>query len=269
MTNLEGRVVLRRRAVDPPAGVRTDIDILCALAAALGKRRHFAFRGARDVFDELRQATAGAPADYAGITYERIEAEDGVFWPCPSTDHPGTPRLFADGFPTPSGRARFHGVSHQPPADDADAEFPLYLTTGRVLAHYQSGTQTRHVDELRRAAPEPLAEMHPATAKQHKLSDGARVTLATRRAAATFTLKVTPAIREDTVFVPFHWGGAQSINRLTNAAVDPVSGMPELKVCAVRATAAAEDVSVVSGFLVPPKPHRGEGGSRTGTGSGE
>jgi assimilatory nitrate reductase catalytic subunit len=241
MTNLEGRVVVRRRAVDPPEGVRTDIDILCALAAALGKRSHFAFHGARDVFDELRQATAGAPADYAGITYERIEMEDGVFWPCPGPDHPGTPRLFTDGFPTPSGRARFHGVPHQLPADDPDAEFPLHLTTGRVLAHYQSGTQTRHVDELRKAAPEPLAEMHPATAKQLKLSNGARVTLTTRRADATFTLKVTPAIREDTVFVPFHWGDRQSINRLTNAAVDPTSGMPEFKVCAVRASAAVEN----------------------------
>jgi assimilatory nitrate reductase catalytic subunit len=241
MTNLEGRVVLRRRAVDPPHGVRTDIDILCALAAALGEQSHFAFDGARDVFDELRQATAGAPADYAGITYERIELEDGVFWPCPSADHPGTPRLFTDGFPTPSGRARFHGVPHQSPADDPDAEFPLHLTTGRVLAHYQSGTQTRHVDELRTAAPEPLAEMHPATAKQYQLSNGASVTLTTRRANATFTLKVTPMIREDTVFVPFHWGDAQSINRLTNAAVDPTSGMPELKVCAVRASAAVEN----------------------------
>jgi assimilatory nitrate reductase catalytic subunit len=221
--------------------VRTDIDILCALAAALGERRHFAFHGSRDVFDELRRATAGAPADYAGITYERIEAEDGVFWPCPSADHPGTPRLFTDVFPTPSGRARFHGVPHQPPADDPDAEFPLRLTTGRVLAHYQSGTQTRRVAELRNAAPEPLAEMHPATAKLHKLRNGARVTLATRRASATFMLNVTPGIREDTVFVPFHWGDAQSINRLTSAAVDPTSGMPEFKVCAVRATAAAED----------------------------
>jgi assimilatory nitrate reductase catalytic subunit len=257
MTNLEGRVVLRRRALDPPDGVRTDIEILCALATALGKRRYFTFHGARDVFDELRRATQGAPADYAGITYERIEAEDGVFWPCPSTDHPGTPRLFTDSFHTPSGRARFHGVSHQLPAEDPDEEFPLYLTTGRVLAHYQSGTQTRHVDELRKAAPEPLAEMHPATAKRHKLLNGARVTLATRRADATFTLKVTLAIREDTVFVPFHWGGAQSINRLTSTAVDPTSGMPELKVCAVRATAAVEDVSVMSGF------------SRTGTGSDE
>src|SRR5207237_10831668 len=103
--------------------------------------------------------------------------------------------------------------------------------TGRVLAHYQSGTQTRHVDELQNAEPEPLAEMHPATAKLHGLSGG-RVTLATRRATATFALRITPTIREDTIFVPFHWGGEQSINRLTSAALDPTSGMPEFKVCA-------------------------------------
>jgi assimilatory nitrate reductase catalytic subunit len=238
ITNLEGRVIRRRRAVDVPADVKTDLDMLCAVSAALGQGRHFSYREARDVFEELRRATAGGPADYSGITYERIDAEDGVFWPCPGTDHPGTPRLFAEGFPTPNGRARFQAVFHQTPADERDAEYPLYLTTGRVLAQYQSGSQTRRVDELRRAAPEPLAEMHPATARLHGLTAGEPVTLATRRAAATFTLKVTAAIREDTVFVPFHWGGLQSVNRLTNAAVDPTSGMPEFKVCAVRVAAA-------------------------------
>ena len=236
MTNLEGRVILRRRAMMPPAGVRTDLEVLASVAAELGKRLFFLSSAPRDVFAELGRASAGGPADYSGITYERIEAEDGVFWPCPSAEHPGTPRLFVDGFPTPSGRARFHAVSHQTPADARDAAHPLYLTTGRVLAHYQSGTQTRHVEELQQAAPEPLAEMHPATAKLHGVANGGRVTLTTRRGVASFTLKVTPSIREDTVFVPFHWGGEQSINRLTSAALDPTSGMPEFKVCAVRAT---------------------------------
>jgi assimilatory nitrate reductase catalytic subunit len=236
MTNLEGRVIRRRRASDPPTDVKTDLEILCAVASALGKRGHFSYAGARDVFDELRAASAGGAADYSGITYERIDAEDGVFWPCPAIGHPGTPRLFADTFPTPGGRAKFHGVCHQPPADDRDSDHPLYLTTGRVLAHYQSGTQTRHVDALQKVVPAPFVEMHPSTAKRHRLSDGGLVTLTTRRAAATFTLKVTAAIREDTVFVPFHWGGVHSINRLTSAALDPASGMPELKVCAVRAS---------------------------------
>jgi assimilatory nitrate reductase catalytic subunit len=129
-----------------------------------------------------------------------------------------------------------------PPADDRDADFPLYLTTGRVLAHYQSGTQTRHVDALNAAAREPLAEMHPSTAKLHRLADRGRVTLTSRRGTATFALRVTPTIREDTIFVPFHWGGVQSINRLTSAALDPTSRMPEFKVCAVSAAPFFEDV---------------------------
>jgi assimilatory nitrate reductase catalytic subunit len=239
MTNLEGRVIVRRRAMMPPGGARTDLEVLASLASALGKQSLFPSSAARDVFAELGRASAGGRADYSGITYERIEAQDGVFWPCPGADHPGTPRLFAETFPTPSGRAQFHAVSHQPPADERDDAHPLYLTTGRVLSHYQSGTQTRRVEELDLAVPEPLAEMHPTTARLYGLSNGGRVTLTTRRGAASFTLKVTLSIREDTVFVPFHWGGAQSINRLTSAALDPTSRMPEFKVCAVRATPAA------------------------------
>lgn len=240
MTNLEGRVIRRRRAVHPPHGVLTDIEVLTGLARCLGKQRHFSYRSSRDVFEELRRATQGGPADYSGISYERIDAEDGVFWPCPSRKAPGTPHLFTDGFPTANGRARFHGVSHQRPAEDRSTDYPLYLTTGRVLAHYQTGTQTHRVRALEEAVPEPLAEMHPATARVAKLADGERVTLMTARGSATFRLKVTPAIREDTVFVPFHWGGEQSVNRLTNPALDPVSKMPELKVCAVRAHAVGD-----------------------------
>jgi assimilatory nitrate reductase catalytic subunit len=238
-TNLEGRVVLRRRAVQPPGEVRTDLEMLVALAARLGWARCFPSARAADVFEELREATRGAVADYSGMSYQRIAAEDGIFWPCPAADHPGTPRLFADGFPLPDGRARFHAVAHQAPADDRDAEYPLYLTTGRVLAQYQSGTQTRRAANLRELAPEPLAEVHPGTARRFGFAGETSVTLTTRRGSGQFTLKLSAAIREDTVFVPFHWGGAQSINRLTSAALDPVSGMPELKVCAVRAEACA------------------------------
>jgi assimilatory nitrate reductase catalytic subunit len=243
MTNLEGRVIRRRLALQPPAGVRTDLDVLSALADTLGKQRFFPSGTPEDVFAELGRASAGGPADYSGISYARLDKEDGVFWPCPDADHPGTPRLFTDRFPTPSGRARFHAGAHVPPADDRDLDFPLYLTTGRVLAHYQSGTQTRHVDALQDVSGEPLAEMHPSTAKLHHLADRGRVTLTTRRGAATFTLRVTPTIREDTIFVPFHWGGVQSINRLTSAALDPLSRMPEFKVCAVSAAPVLEDVS--------------------------
>ncbi len=241
-TNLEGRVLLRRAACEPPQGVRTDIDILCGLAERLGRSAQFAYTTTREVFDELRRATAGGRADYSGITYENIEAQHGVFWPCPAdaasgtsaASHAGTPRLFGDRFPTPNGRARFHAVRHGAPAEDLDAEFPIYLTTGRTLAQYQSGTQTRRVPELLNMAPAPFAEMHPRLARRHRLVDGDTVTLATRRGSARFVVRVTSTIREDTVFVPFHWGGCGSANRLTNPALDPISRMPEFKVCAVR-----------------------------------
>ena len=233
-TNLEGRVIRRRRAVDPPHEVRTDIDVLCAIGARLGHGAAFAFADARSVFQELRRASAGGPADYSGITYERIEMTDGVFWPCPAEDHPGTPRLFADSFPTPTGRAQFVAVEHRAPAEEPDARFPLHLTTGRVLAHYQSGTQTRRSAQLNEMMPEPLAEIHPEQAKRFGIDDGAPITLTTRRGSARFTARVTRGIRTDTIFVPFHWGGDQAANRLTNPALDPVSRMPEFKVCAVR-----------------------------------
>ena len=234
LTNLEGRVILRRQAVAPPPNVWTDLAIIRGLAERLGKGRYFAFVGPEDVFAELRWASAGGPADYTGITYDRIGREDGVFWPCPSLDHPGTPRLFEASFPTPDGKARFHPVEYRPTAEQPDAEFPLYLTTGRVLAQYQSGTQTRRVARLGEVAPYPAVEVHPLTARETGLREGDWARLVTRRGSAIFRVKLSPAIRPDTVFAPFHWGGPQAANRLTNPALDPVSRMPEFKVCAVR-----------------------------------
>lgn len=234
MTNLEGRVIHRRPIRAAPGAVRTDLEILSAIAASLGEGSRFTYAGAREVFEELRRASAGGPADYSGITYERIDAEQGVFWPCPGEGHPGTPRLFTDRFPTPSGRARFHPTFHQPSAEEPDADYPLYLTTGRLLGHYQTGTQTHRVARLEQLAPRPLAQIHPATARRYSVRAGGAITLTTRRASGTFMVEVTPRIREDTVFLPFHWGGDDSANRLTNDALDPISRMPEFKVCAVR-----------------------------------
>ena len=234
MTNLEGRVILRRSATEVPEGVRSDLDIIRGIAERLGRGEHFAFASAAEVFDELRRATAGGVADYSGITYEKIEAQQGVFWPCPSLEHEGTPRIFAERFATPSGRARFHPVRHESPAEEPDAEYPLYLTTGRVLSQYQSGTQTRRVERLRKLSPEPLVEIHPVAARRAGVADGALVTLVSRRGTAVARARLTRDIREDTVFVAFHWGGPSSINRLTNPALDPTSRMPEFKVCAVR-----------------------------------
>ena len=234
MTNLEGRVILRRRAFDPISGARDEIEILCDLANRLGRGEYFGFESPEEVFDELRRASAGGPADYAGITYAKIEESGGVFWPCPDGSHLGTPRMFVNGFPTPTGRAHFHSTRHNLSAEMPDAEYPLFLTTGRVMAQYQSGTQTRRIGELSRIAPSPLAEIHPSTARFYGLVEGASVTLTTRRGSAEFKVRISPGTRHDTVFVPFHWGGRKAANRLTNDALDPISRMPEFKVCAVK-----------------------------------
>jgi assimilatory nitrate reductase catalytic subunit len=238
MTNLEGRVLLRRAALPPPHGVRSDLDVIAGLAGRLDAPGRWDTDPA-SVFDELRRASAGGPADYAGITYARIAAEDGVFWPCPSEDHPGTPRLFLDRFATPDGRARFVPVEHRPVAEEIDVEYPVYLTTGRVLAHYQSGAQTRRIAALAEAQPEPFVEIHPDLAELHGLDEGTRVRVSSRRGHAEALVRITDTIRADTVFMPFHWGGLGSANRLTNPALDPVSRMPEFKVCAVSLQAIA------------------------------
>jgi assimilatory nitrate reductase catalytic subunit len=233
MTNLEGRVLLRQRAVEPPVGVRSDLEILSALAQRLGCNHGFAPEP-HSVFDELRRASAGGAADYSGITYERIASEDGVFWPCSNDDHPGTRRMFLDRFATPDGRARFHPIEYRPSAEIPDDDYPMYLTTGRVMAHYQSGSQTRRVAALSDSQPEPFVEIHPATAKSLGIDANEMVRVTTRRGSAVMKARLSTAIRMDTLFSPFHWGGIGRVNLLTNPALDPISKMPEFKVCAVR-----------------------------------
>ena len=233
MTNLEGRVILRQRAAQPPDDVKTDLEILAALAERLGSGRFFPSQPT-SVFDELRRASAGGAADYSGITYQRIAQEDGVFWPCSGENHPGTPRLFLDRFATTDGRARFHRVEYQPPAEEPDHEYPLYLTTGRLMAQYQSGNQTRRIAVLAEASPAAFVQIHPAMARNYGIREGDMVRLTTRRGTASLAAQLTQSIRMDTLFVPFHFAGNGRANLLTNPALDPVSRMPEFKVCAVR-----------------------------------
>jgi assimilatory nitrate reductase catalytic subunit len=231
MTNLEGRVILRERAAAPPAGVRSDLDVLAGLAERLGSPVHFD-TDPETVFAELGAASSGGRADYAGIDYDRIRAEHGVFWPCPTTDHPGTPRMFSTAFATADGRARFVDVVHVGAAEHPDEDYPVHLTTGRVLAQYQSGAQTRRIRDL----PDdgPFVELHPMLADRIGAVDGQPVVVTTRRGELKAPARVVATIRPDTVFVPFHWVGA---NRLTNDALDPASRMPEFKVCAAAVRA--------------------------------
>ena len=238
VTNLEGRVLLRRAAQPGPPTARSDLEIIAALAGRLGAPGRFSAEPA-EVFDELRAASAGGVADYSGITYERITAETGVFWPCPGEGHPGTPRVFLDRFPTPDGRARAVPVEHRGPAEETCGEYPLYLTTGRVLAHYQSGAQTRRIRALVEAVPEAYVELHPDLAGRLDLADGSAARVTSRRGSAVAKVRITGAIRRDTVFMPFHWAGDARANLLTNPVLDPTSRMPEFKVCAVRVEKAA------------------------------
>ncbi|WP_416345756.1 molybdopterin oxidoreductase family protein [Isoptericola peretonis] len=252
MTNLEGRVIRRRRAAGPPGEARSELWILAELARRLGSDVALGTDPAA-VFDELARASAGGVADYSGLSHARLDAHEaaggeGLYWPCPATHadtscdggHPGTPRVFLERFATPDGRARMVAVDHAGPSDDVRPDAPVHLVTGRVLQHYQSGAQTHRVPELERLVPEPYVELHPLLGLRVGVGDGALARLTSARGVIEATARWTDAVRPDTVFMPFHWSGAGSVNRLTTDAVDPVSAMPEFKVCAVAVTPAAE-----------------------------
>ena len=238
LTNLEGRVLRRRKALDPPAGVRSELEIWHALASRLGTGEHFPV-DPRTVYDDLRRASAGGTADYAGISWDRLDAGEELFWPCPDEAHPGSPRLFLDTFPTPDGRARFVPASHRGAVERPDGRFPYVLTTGRSRTHYQSGAQTRRTPELAAAEPDPYAELHPDLATALGVVDGDAVRLTTRRGRVVVRARVTDTIRPDTVFVPFHW---PRVNDLTSPRLDPTSRMPEFKSCAVHVAAVSARV---------------------------
>lgn len=234
LTNLEGRVIRRRKVMDPPSGVLNDLEVLCALAGRLGCGDKFRDSTAQRVFSEFRRATAGGPADYNGIDYARIDQTNGVFWPCPDREGPDSPRMFLDRFHHPDGKARFHPVEDRPGGEYPDNEYPLYFTTGRLLEHYNSGSQTRLISRLAGSGQLPGLQMHPDLAASVGAVEGSRITVESRRGSASFLGRVTRAIRPDTLFAPFHWGGDHCANRLAGVALDPVSRMPEFKFAAVR-----------------------------------
>ena len=242
MTSLEGRVIRRRKVVDAPSGVRSELWVWAELASRLGSSGTWDTEPSL-VFDELARASKGGRADYSGLSHGRLDTGEALYWPCPEAapgeaPHPGTPRLFDESFPTADGRARMVAVDHVGPADDLRPDAPLYLITGRVLQHYQSGAQTRRVPALAAAVPGVFAEVHPLLAARLGVVEGERVRLTTSRGSVAVPARITDSIRPDTVFMPFHWAGTSSVNRLTSDATDPVSGMPEFKVCAVDVTPA-------------------------------
>ena len=203
-TNAEGRVILRHKAAEPPGEARPDWWIVGQIAERLGAGDEFAFDSIEEIFEELRGASKGGIADYSGITYDRLEETGGLFWPVPSEDHPGTPRLFEERFNFPDGKARFNAVEWREPAEPVDDEYPLRLTTGRTVAHFLSGNQTRRIGALVEQTPRPWVEVHPSLG----FAPGDPVRVTTRRGEITLPALVTDTIRADTVFVPYHWAGA-------------------------------------------------------------
>jgi assimilatory nitrate reductase catalytic subunit len=235
VTTAEGRVIHIAQAVTPPGGAREDWKIICDIARRFAPWEKFPYQCPEDIFRELRHVSRGGPNDYYGITYQRIDREHGVFWPCPELDHPGTPRLYEGGkFFHPDGKARFHAVEYRPPAEDVDLEYPVILTSGRVVSQYLSGTQTRRIGPLVAQYPEPLVEIHPRLAAKVGVRTGDRVKVTSRRGTVTLECQVVKTIRPDTIFIPYHWAGKKSANLLTIRALDPVSKIPEYKVCAVK-----------------------------------
>lgn len=233
-TSGEGRVIKINKAIDPPGDAREDWQILQDIARRLGRGKYFTFNSPREIFDELRVASKGGKADYYGITYEKIEEHNGIFWPCPSPESLGTPRLFEERFAHEDGKAMFHAVEYKGAAEKPDDEYPLIFTSGRIVHQYLSGNQTRRIGFLVQQCPEPFVEMHPETAMKYKINDGERVRVVSRRGEGIFPALVVKTIRPDTIFIPYHWGDDLAANQLTNAALDPTSKIPEYKACAAR-----------------------------------
>ncbi len=225
ITTTEGRVVRVDQAV-PPVAVRGDLDVIRGLARRLGVRHHFDFHTGREVFEELKALSAGGTADYSGMDYDRIRDDGGIFWPAPPDRPEGTPVLHVDRFGHPDGLARFHVVTPSSPHVLPDAAHPLVLTTGRHRDHYLSGNQTRRIPAQLAKAPEPVLEVHPATAAAEGLDPDRPVVLTSRHGSVSLTWTTNPDLRADTLFVAWHWEG---INDLTDDALDPISGIAGVK----------------------------------------
>ncbi|PZU40622.1 MAG: nitrite reductase [Microbacterium sp.] len=235
MTNLEGRVLRRRRALTAPEGARSELWIMAELARRLDAPGVWSLDPA-EVFDELARASAGGLADYSALSHDMLdemnERGDAAYWPF-AVGTTGTPRLFADGFAHPDGRARLVAVRRRSDVPTAAAD-ELTLITGRLLEHYQSGAQTRRVAELNDAHPRIVAQMHPVTAADRGLTEGDAVRVSNLRGTVDAVVGMSADIRPDTVFLPFHFADAESANLLTSDAVDPISAMPEFKTAIVR-----------------------------------
>ncbi len=225
-TNSDRRVQRVRKAVEPPGAARADWEILCDLARACGYPMP-EYSHPREIYAEM----AGLSPKFAGISHERIEVEGGLQWPCPTPDHPGTPTLHCEG--PIKGKGSFQAIEYRPSAELPDPEYPLVLSTGRTLYHYNAASQTRRDPGTVAKQPVNFIEIHPFDARQLGIDEGQRVRVSSRRGQVGATVKLTRRVRPGCVWMPFHFREDMA-NRLTNDAGDSVTGTGEYKVCAVR-----------------------------------
>jgi len=224
-TNTERRVQMVRKAIKPVGESKPDWQITCLIARKMGAKG-FDFKDVKEIMTEINKVTPS----YSGITHARLE-KGGLQWPCPNAEHPGTPILHTSAFTR--GKGRFMSLTYRPPAEMPDAAYPLMLTTGRALYHYHTGTMTRKVKGLNDLMPENLMEINPADADKLQINDGEMVKVSSRRGNITAKAKITDVSPAGLVYMNFHFAESAA-NILTNTAIDPVSKIPELKVCAVK-----------------------------------
>lgn len=240
ITNTDRRVQLGRKVLDPPGDARQDLWIIQEIATRIGLDWHYS--GPSEVFDEMRAATPSI----GGITWERLEQEDSVTYPCEKEGDPGDPILFDDGFPTPSGKGRFVPAELSYADELPDDDYPFVFTTGRQLEHWHTGTMTRHAAVLDAIEPEPVFNIHPDDLEAIDAHPGDRIVLESRRGRIEARARVDTAMQRGSVFMAFHFWEAAA-NLLTNAALDPVAKIPEFKFCAVRVTPADSNTQVPQG----------------------
>jgi formate dehydrogenase major subunit/formate dehydrogenase alpha subunit len=223
-TNTERHVQRVHKVINPPGKARQDWKIICDLSTRMGYT--MTYRNSDTIMKEINRVTPS----YGGISYTRLEKE-GLHWPCPTVEHPGTPRLHVGRFTR--GLGLFHSIDYIPPAELPDKEYPLYLTTGRVLYHFHTGTMTMQSEGLNGLAPECFVEISSEDARNYNVKEGDLLRVSSRRGEITAKARISDQAIRGTIFIPFHFAKAAA-NKLTNAALDPVAKIPEFKVCAVR-----------------------------------
>ena len=222
-SNSERRVQRVRKAIEPMAG-KANWQIIQELSTLLDYPEHY--ESSEEIFNEM----AGLTPSFAGISFPRLDG-DGICWPCPTADHPGTPILHIGKFAR--GLGHFHDIEWKPPAEVPDDEYPIWLTTGTEYAHYLTGSMTRRCETLDREMPELITDLHPEDGKRMKIANGDYIRVTSRRGTLVSRVQLTERVKPGMIFMPLHFEEAAA-NLLTNPALDPISKTPEYKVCAVK-----------------------------------